>query len=235
MPLKLKCYQQKNTGWSNEDIMRKEKDVTRKKMKKPNEIKLLNNPWKSAFLILIAMLIGSGLFLYGRISSPRMTYSQSAPKTETRSKPIFQMVMKKDQVNEILNFYLDEYMKESGMDYSLTLDNETLLDGTFSLFDHETHFYLYFEPFVLSDGNIQLKAKSLSVGTLNVPIPAMINYISHSMDFPEWVEIDPDKQLITLHLDQFKLQNGMTVKATTINLIDDEIKFSLYLPKEKNK
>lgn len=220
---------------SNESTTDKE---TRQKEDKPqkNWLKsLLRNPWRLAFITLLAVVVGFiGLIMF-RVTTPRMTYDASLPVNQTSDKPIFDINMKKDQVNTTINYFLEDAMKESGVDYSFVLENEAMIDGTFSLLGHETHFYLYFEPYVLNDGNVQLKAKSLSVGALNVPIPAMINYISSTTDLPSWIELDADQQLINLHLNQFKLDNGMSIKAKKINLIDDDISFSLYLPKEKPK
>ena len=35
-----------------------------------------------------------------------------------------------------------------------------------------------------------------------------------------------------LRLDQFRMQNGMYIKANKIDLVNDDIRFSLYLPKD---
>ncbi|AQP54724.1 hypothetical protein CBF34_04145 [Vagococcus penaei] len=198
--------------------------------------KLLNffkNPWKIAFLTLIAIILGMVLFVGTRVTTTRSNYDANAKTNQISKEPTFQVLLKKDQINNILNFYLDDFMKKSGVDYSFALDNEAMLEGTFELLGHPTHFYLYFEPYVLTDGNVQLRAKNLSVGTLSIPISAMINYISHSVDFPDWVEVNADKQTITLHLDKFTLSNGMQIRADKINLIDDEISFSVYLNKKE--
>ncbi|MEG0285146.1 MULTISPECIES: YpmS family protein [Vagococcus] len=199
-----------------------------------NFLSLFKNPWRVAFLTLLAVVIGFISVLMFRISTPRMTYDAKLPVIETKEKAIFDINMKKEQVNDAINFFLEESMKESGVDYSFVLENQAMIDGTFNLLGHETHFYLYFEPYVLNDGNVQLKAKSLSVGSLNVPIPAMINYISSTTDLPNWIEMDADQQLINLHLNKFQLDNGMSIRAKKINLINDEISFSIYLPKEKS-
>ena len=216
--------------------MKKDENKTRQKKEKNHVsvLSLFKNPWRLAFLTLLALVIGFFSVLMFRISTPRMTYDVKTPIIETKENPIFDINMKKSQVNDAINFFLEESMKESGVDYSFVLENQAMIDGTFNLLGHETHFYLYFEPYVLNDGNVQLKAKSLSVGSLNVPIPAMINYISSTTDLPEWVEMDADQQLINLHLNKFQLDNGMSIKAKKINLINDEISFSIYLPKEKS-
>ena len=37
-----------------------------------------------------------------------------------------------------------------------------------------------------------------------------------------------------IRLDKFQMANGLFMKANRINLLDDDIQFSLYLPKDKS-
>ena len=213
-----------------------EKEAVRKKEDKEIKwMRIFRNPWRLAFIVLVAILIGFSSLVMYRISTPRTTYDSSAKTVKRSEKPIFDINMEKEQVNEVINFFMEDMMEESGVDYQFVLDSQAMVDGTFNLLGHETHFYLFFEPYVLSDGNIQLKAKSLSIGALNIPIPAMINYLSSTTDLPSWIELDADAQVINLHLDKYKMKNGMSIKAKKINLIDDEISFSIYLPKDTTK
>ncbi|MGX6969352.1 YpmS family protein [Vagococcus bubulae] len=208
-------------------------DKEKSKQKKKKTKKFFENPWKIAFLTLIAIIVSLVIVVSYRISTPRMTYDTKKETTIDLKDPILEVSMTKDQVNRAINYYIKDLFDSSGVDYTFHLDKDALIDGTFSLLGHDTHFYLYFEPFVLANGDVQLKAKDLTVGTLSVPIPAMINYISHSVDFPKWIEINPDEQYITLHLQQMKLANGMRVKAEQINLVNDQIRFNLYLSDNK--
>ncbi|MGX4685968.1 YpmS family protein [Vagococcus sp. JNUCC 83] len=209
--------------------------VENKAEKKNKMINFFKNPWKVAFLSLLAIIVALVLVIGYRVSTPRMNYDAKKETKVNVKDPILEVSMTKDQVTRAVNYYIKDLLDSSGVDYSFHLDKEALIDGTFSLLGHDTHFYLYFEPFVLANGDVQLKAKDLTVGTLNVPIPAMINYISHSVDFPKWVEINSDEKYITLHLQQLKLANGMRVKAEQINLLNDQIRFNLYLAENNKK
>jgi uncharacterized protein YpmS len=82
---------------------------------------------------------------------------------------------------------------------------------------------------------VQLKAKSLSIGTLGVPITEVMKMIQRNYDMPKWIEINPKEETVMLRLDQFRMQNGLFLKADKINLVDDEIQVSLYLPESKEK
>lgn len=208
------------------------KQTDKKKVKINN---FFHNPWKIAFLVLLSIVLAFMLVIGYRVSTPRVTYDSKTEIKTNLKDPILEVSMTKDQVSRAINFYIKDLFDDSGVDYVFHLDKDALIDGTFSLLGHDTHFYLYFEPFVLANGDIQLKAKDLTVGTLNVPISAMISYISHSVDFPKWIEINADEKNVVLHLQQLKLANGMRVKAEQINLINDQIRFNLYLSENNKK
>ena len=80
--------------------------------------------------------------------------------------------------------------------------------------------------------HVQLKAKSLSIGTLGLPIKEVLKFAKRSYKLPKWVEINPDDQTVLLRLDQFRMQNGLFIRAEKINLVDDDIRMNIYLPKD---
>ncbi|ROY09552.1 DUF2140 family protein, partial [Enterococcus faecium] len=138
----------------------------------------------------------------------------------------------KEKVNQIISFFLSEYQKDSDIEYKFYLENEALLNGTFEVLGFPIDFYLYFDPYVMENGNVQLKARSLSIGTLSLPIKDVMNMIKRNYKLPDWIEVNTDDLTIMLRLDQFRMQNGMYIKADKIDLVNDDIRFSLYLPKD---
>lgn len=211
--------------------------MTNEKQKKMKQKPaFLKNPWKIAFLLLIGLLLGAMLFLYLRVTAVREPeYRPLKDEVSLKGDPTFQVQFKKKQVNQVISYYLNDFLKDSGGQYSFYLEDQALLNGTFSVLGHDVQFYLYFDPYVMENGNVQLKAKSLSIGTLNLPISEIMKYIGSSFDLPKWVEINPKEKVVVLHLDQFKLQNGMHTRAEKINLIDDDIRFNVYLPIEETQ
>lgn len=216
----------------------KEKKMnTRKKTPAP-KIKRAINGWKVAFLVLVGVLIGISLFLYFRISAvrePQLEEQTKVTAKQTSGEPVLQVQMTKKQMNEVIDYSLTEFLSDSKMTYRFYLENQALLNGTFKVLGTDVQFYLYFDPFVLENGNIELQAKSLSIGTLSLPIFEVMNFIKKSYDIPEWIEIHPKKKTIIVNLNKFQLQNGMYVRAQKMNLIDDDIRFDLYLPKDYQK
>ncbi|GGI64525.1 hypothetical protein GCM10011482_01790 [Enterococcus alcedinis] len=203
-----------------------------KKVKKINWRKI--NGWKIAFIVLFSLLMGSSLVIVNRMTQEREDLSTLAKnELALAGEPLLDIRSQKAQINKIVSVYLEDLQKDSkkGQDqnYQFILKNEALISGEFDLLGFPLRFYLYLNPFVMDDGNVQLKAKSLSVGALNLPIAQVLRMIAKAPQIPKWVEVDPKSEVIVLRLDQFQLSNGLYLRAKKINLVEDEIEFSIYL------
>lgn len=194
------------------------------------------NGWMVAFFVLLGVVVGSGIVVANRVLEPReVLTSNSAKLVERDGSPVVTIESTKQQVNELIAFYLQDYSEKSGLDYTFTLENQALLNGQFKVLGMPVNFYLYFDPYVMENGNVQLKAKSLSIGTLGVPIKEVMKLVKRSYKLPSWIEIKPSDGTVLIRLDQFRMQNGLFIKAEKIDLVDDEIKASLYLPASDEK
>lgn len=200
-------------------------------MEKKNVTLAKLNPWKAAFLFLVAVLIGGFLLLFTRLTQERENISQNVAENVVREgDPVITINSNKEQVNRFVDFYLANLQKDAEQQYQFVLKNEALLTGEFELLGFPVSFYLYFDPFVMANGNIQLKAKSLSIGALGLPINQVLKMIKNNSKIPEWIDIQPKEEMIILRLDQFELKNGMFFRADKINLVDNEIQLNVYLP-----
>lgn len=200
-----------------------------------NNMKKSPNKWQIAFITLLAILIGGMTFLFVQVSGEREPSLTSQKEVALPVKPSFSLQLEKEQVNEIISFYLNDFLKDTGVKYRFYLENQALLNGTFDILGYDLQFYLYFEPYVMENGDIQLKAKSLSLGKLPLPIKQVMTFAKKKFTIPEWVSVSPDDEIIMLHLSQFTMQNQMKIRAEKINLIDDDIRFNVYLPTTKEE
>ncbi|EOT42818.1 MULTISPECIES: YpmS family protein [Enterococcus] len=213
----------------NKPVQTREQKQNQKKF----TIKKMNG-WKIAFLVLTAFIIGSGIFLGTRIFSNREpNYSKSAKVSDKQGQEVTTISMNKSQLNTLIDYYLTDFQKDSSVKYQFALENEAMLSGETKVLNFPVQFYLYFDPYVMENGNIQLRAKSMSIGTLGLPIEEVMKLVKRGYDFPDWIDVTPKDKSITLRLDQFQLPTGLFVKAKKINLIDDEIQVGLYLPERK--
>ncbi|MFD2305672.1 YpmS family protein [Enterococcus termitis] len=211
---------------------KKEKQKT-KRRKETTKEKQPINPWKIAFLVLIGTIVASLAFVFIRITQVREPNYKPVPElVEKEGTPVVSIQSNKKQVNALIDFYLSDFQKDSDITYQFYLENEAMLNGTFEVLGHPIQFYLYFDPYVMDDGNVQLKAKSLSIGTLGLPMKEILKFVERDYKLQSWVEVNPDDSTILLRLDQFRMQNGLFIRAEKINLVDDDIRMNIYLPKD---
>ncbi|MBP1045797.1 YpmS family protein [Enterococcus sp. BWM-S5] len=211
-----------------------EKKRKRNKKEKKQSVNKKLNPWKIAFLALIGMLVGILLFVGIRVTQVREPNYDSSKAVPRSGNPVLSIQSNKQQINELISFYLEDFQKDSEVTYDFYLENEAMLAGNFKILGHPIQFNLYFDPYVMDDGNVQLKAKSLSIGTLGLPIKDILEFVQRDYNLPEWVEVMPEEKYILLRLDKFQMMNGMFIRADKINLIDDDIRVSIYLPEDNS-
>lgn len=188
------------------------------------------NVWKIISLVLIGLIIGSGLWFAHAVLTP--VDQPTSTTTSTTGDPVMTVSLTKRQVNQIVTYYLNDFQKDSKVKYSLTMADQAVLGGNFTFFGQKIDFGLLMDPIVLKNGNVELKARQLNVGSLPVPISYVLNYAAKSFKLPKWVTLNSKRETIVLNLNKFKMENGMQVKATKIDLPNDEIDFSVYLPKK---
>lgn len=216
---------------NEQETSKKEKDAKRRKQKK--DVQTPMNRWKIAFLVLVGIIIASLAFIFVRITQVREPNYKPVPELVAKEgTPVIAIQSNKKQVNALIDFFLSDFQKDSDITYKFYLENEAMLNGTFEVLGYPIEFNLYFDPFVMNDGNVQLKAKSLSIGTLGLPIKEILKFVQRDYKLPSWVEVNPDDSTILLRLDQFRMQNGLFIRAEKINLVDDDIRMNIYLPKD---
>ncbi|MFV0528437.1 MAG: YpmS family protein [Lachnospiraceae bacterium] len=194
-------------------------------------IKWIQNPWKIAFFALVGLILGVIIFLSIRVFDTRQEIDMTQIEAAMESgDPIFEVQLTKLQTNQIINHFLKKISTPDGIQFEFMLENRALLKGTFDFLGHEIQFDLYFEPYVLENGDIELRARSLSVGTLSIQTSELMDYVKKNAPLPSWVEVDTAEETIILHLNQLELSQGIYVEAEKIDLLNDDIRFKFFLP-----
>lgn len=188
--------------------------------------------WKISFFALLGMILAILTFLSIRIFTIREDDSLFE-RTNKTGEAIFQVSLNKKQTNDIINFYLDKVQKDSEIKYSFVIEDQALLKGVFKFLGHDVNFYLYFKPYIIENGDVLLKATSLSIGTLSLPISDLMKYISKNYKIPDYVLIDPENESMTVYTNQITVPGDMYFEASEIDLINDIFKFNAYLPIEE--
>ncbi|WML47838.1 YpmS family protein [Neobacillus sp. PS3-34] len=190
----------------------------------------MKNKWKSGFILLLGinLLIIAVLLVF--ISLPPKdegTKKFTAPKKDFVS---FYVKSNKQDINKLIKYYIQKETPDSPINYQINLDDEVELYGLLPFFNDELKMKLTFEPEALDNGDLVLKQKSISLGRLHLPVPYVLKFISENYKLPKGVDIQPNKRLVYISMQQVKLKSDTKVKVNTFNLKKDDISFTLLVP-----
>lgn len=186
------------------------------------------NWWKWLFLFLLAL----NLSLVGVLASRLLTTgvdSQQTSQTETKSTiQVGSFSTTREQLTQTINSYLKSYQSK-GTTFQVVIDSENIIfQGTYSLLGYEIPLYVYFEPYSLSTGAVQLKVTSVSAGNLALPESDILRYIKSSYDLPSFVQVLPDKSAINVNLQNLNQETDFSLKARQIDLLNDQFIFDIF-------
>jgi uncharacterized protein YpmS len=162
-------------------------------------------------------------------------FPSKGPQTSKLNVPMgehvsFHVKSNKNDLNKIINHYLKEEAADSPIDYQIILGREVELYGTLPFFSEELNMKLTFEPKALENGDLVLQQKSMTIGSLHLPISYVLNFISENYKIPKGVDIRPKDKLIYVNMKQLKLKSDIKIKADKFDLNKDDIRFTIQVP-----
>ena len=189
------------------------------------------NIWKWLFLALLALLLATGIVLYTRVTTQREDTSQITSITSDEGTKIGSFTTTRDQLNETIAIYLEEYQTK-GLTYKVYANNQQILfEGTYEVLGAEIPLYIYFQPSKLEDGSVLLTISEISAGTLSLTASAALSFVGNSISLPDFVTLDAEAGTVTVDLTAIDNSQGIYVKADTIDLYNDQIIFDIYKSK----
>lgn len=195
-----------------------------------------SNGWMWAFFIILGLNLALASWLAVNLqgTSSSSNGQETAEPIAVDNPLTFEVLTNRNQINQVVNLYLEEEMEEN-TEFRFELTDRAELHGVFQLLGFDVSFTLLTDPYVMEDGNLQLRAQSIQLGAFELPIGIAMNVISQQIDLPEWVRIDSEQQLILVALNEFQLDNGTTFEMQQIDLESDEIRIGIILPGEAIK
>jgi uncharacterized protein YpmS len=190
----------------------------------------MKNKWKKGFLL----LLGIDLLIVGILSLliliPATSKDKNKPTRLKGDNISFLVKSNKNDLNMLINHYLKQEAADSPIDYRVILGDEVELYGTLPFFSEKINMKLTFEPEALSNGDLVLKQKSISIGSLNLPVSYVMKFISENYKIPRGVDIRPNDKLVYINMQQLKLNSDIKIKANKFDLKKDDIAFTLLVP-----
>ncbi|WP_019155871.1 YpmS family protein [Robertmurraya massiliosenegalensis] len=190
----------------------------------------MTDKWKKRFFLLLGLIILFVLVVLIMVNMPIKDKGLSPIADEQEENVQFQIQATKSDLNKIMNHYIEEEGLTSPIAYEVLLNDEVELYGTMKVFTQDIEMKLTFEPEALDNGDVILKQKSISIGQIQLPVSYVLKFIRDQYDFPEWVSIQPNDELVYVSLQRMKLKSDVKVRVNKFDLVNDDIQFSLLVP-----
>src|SRR5690625_2751775 len=204
--------------------------IRRKRMtmeKKPSE-----KNWKRRFGILLTINIVAlfflAIYMYSPIPEAELKRSSEVYKEEQSSEFIVRST--KQNVNNLVNAYLDKLLENTDHEYSINLDEDVQLFGELPIFSSTVPLLIHFEPIVQDNGDLVLKQKSISVGQMKLPNKKIMQYVSQYLPVPDWVIINPKEEEIYVQVTEMDIKSNFHVAVHQLDLEANNISFQIQVP-----
>ena len=190
------------------------------------------NPWKWAFAILLGLVLGFIVFVWFQVTTPSSAQKQIATHTTQKQGQYanVNVVLNKAQLSAAVNYYLQQNQKKGAIKYRFVLDKSAILMGTTKILGKDVSFTLYATPQLDDSGNLELKTKSVAIGSLNAPPSFVLGYIRNNYDLGKWAKINASKATITLDLNQLTKKQGIKIQGEKFDLKQDDLQFKVAFP-----
>lgn len=181
--------------------------------------------WKLAFLALLAVNLFFVIGLVWYLSTPSKDYATyQAIKSKAIAGNTVVVNTTKSDFEGIANTYIQKAMKDQPIPLTLSVADDVSISTELNIFSVKLPILMKFEPLVQEDGNLLLEQKSVEVGMLDIPPESALKLLRDSVDLPEFMEVMPADEEVLLKLTEIPLDEGLSVRATSFNLEEDDIR-----------
>ncbi|MUK90674.1 DUF2140 family protein [Ornithinibacillus sp. L9] len=189
--------------------------------------------WKKLFLALLTCNIIIFLALIILIFWPvQESEIPTSEEEETQKSSEFVVRTTKNNLNELVNAYLDELLKNTNHQYSILLEDDVHLIGELPAFSTTVPLSVHFEPIVQDNGDVVLKQRSISIGLLELPNKKIMEYMKKYLPTPEWINVNPKDEEIYVAVTQMDIKSNFQVSVEHIDLGANNLAFKLKVPYE---
>ncbi|WP_010097679.1 YpmS family protein [Ornithinibacillus scapharcae] len=192
------------------------------------------NKWKWSFFTLLFINIVFITIIFGLIFWP-VKNEADIPFSEhqtTQDSSEFIIRTTKKNLNELINAYMYEYLKDSKHKYRVTLDEDVELVGEIPVFSTTVPISIRLEPIVQENGDVILRQKSISLGLMELPNKKVMEYMDKYLPVPNWVNINPKEEEIHVAVTQMDIKSNFHVSVEQMDLERNNLAFKIKIPYE---
>lgn len=196
-------------------------------MSEPNN----KNKWKKLFFGLLTLNFIIIITLTTLIYWPVEKTIMPEPNEYTAQKSSeFYIRTTKENLNELVNAYLDELLQDTKHRYRIELEDDVHLIGELPVFSSTVPLSVHLEPLVQKNGDVILKQKSISIGLLELPNKKIMEYIKKYLPMPEWVTVNPQEEEIYVAVSDMEIKSNFHVNVEHIDLEANNLALKIKVP-----
>ncbi|WP_067842301.1 YpmS family protein [Amphibacillus sediminis] len=198
----------------------------------PNKNKK-NRDWQLYFLILFSLnIIVISIFIFLIFSSSPISDTLPAPQyIDDEPGAEFRVEATKKDLNELINDYLDQVLQADNAEFSVRIDEDVHLFGSFRAFGVPIPLNVRMDPEVQPNGDLILKQTEMSLGLLNLPRDRILHYINQQIKTPDWLYFDSENEQLYLAVTQIDIQSNFRFSVQELDLTDNVISFLIKVPR----
>ncbi len=203
-------------------------DIANREQRKQQKV----NGWKWAFILLV-IFIGFLFLLFIWAIQPVEKSPSSQPTSELSGETIeLTTSMEKEEAEQLINMYLTYSIGEEYAHYRIVLTDQLEIHGILEFLGFDVPFALFLDPYVMENGNVQLRGKAVEVANFSLPVSLVMRLVENQVAFPAFIAFDSESQIIVIHLDQLTAEDNFAVEMTTIDLNDGLIELNIRFDEE---
>lgn len=187
------------------------------------------NGWKWAFIGLVALILGAFIYLTMAVQPVDVNEANTEQILHNEEPVVLSTSVNKEDAELMINTYLNEAIGEDYEDYRVALTDHLEVHGNIEVFGFEVPFSLYFKPYILENGNLQLRGESVELANFSLPVSAVMSLFTRQVNLPDFIAVDSEQQLIVINLNEMTEELSFDITVDRINLEEDEIELNLYL------
>lgn len=190
------------------------------------------NGWKWSFITLVLLIIGFIVYL-GFLLQPVLTnQSETEPIVTEVDQVSLTTSLTKEDTELIINEYLSKAMGNEFESYSIALSDALEIHGEMNILSFDVPFTLYFSPYALENGNIQLRGETVELANFSLPVSGVMSLLAQQLALPEFIAIDSNAQMIEIDLTELMQDYSFDLTVDQIDLEQDIIQFNLGIDKD---
>ncbi|WP_047980575.1 YpmS family protein [Ornithinibacillus contaminans] len=189
--------------------------------------------WKRSFITLliinIAIVLLLCLLIFWPVKQPEISGGNQVPTQESSE---FIIRTTKSNLNELINSYMNEILKDSKHKFHVSLEDDVHLIGELPVFSTTVPVSIHLEPFVQENGDVVLEQKSITLGLLSLPNQKIMEYMEKYLSMPDWITINPADEEIYVAVTDMDIKSNFQVSVERIDLAANNLAFKIEIPYE---